>query len=495
MKVLLVYPKYPDTFWSYKHILKYISKKAVFPPLGLLTVASMLPKSWDLRLVDLNVKKLKDADLEWADMVFVSAMIVQKDSAAKIIERASAMGKTVVCGGPYFTTQYEKHPDVDHFVLNEGEVTIPMFLADLKKGKANRVYSSEKRPDIQKTPLPMWELIDTKKYVSLAVQYSRGCPYNCEFCDIVVMNGRRPRTKSPAQMMREFKALHRTGYKGAVFIVDDNFIGNKKEVKKLLPRLIKWQKANKYPFTFLTEASTDLAGDQELMDMMREANFTKVFLGIETPNVDSLKECGKYQNVSRDLGEAVRTINHNGLQVMGGFIVGFDNDTESIFDAQIRFIQENGIPTAMVGILNALPQTALWKRLKKEGRLVSDVTSGENTDVDINFIPKMDREVLMEGYKRVIRTIYSSKAYYQRLNIFLKDYEPSVKGRLKKADIIAFFNSVIRIGVLSSARFRYWKLLIKTSITKRKAFPVAVEYAILGEHYRRISKRIARTQA
>ena len=373
MNILLIYPQYPDTFWSFKHSLKFIAKKAAFPPLGLLTVAAMLPAGWQKELVDLNVEPLLDEQLEWADMVFLSAMIVQKESALQIIKRCRANGKKIVAGGPVFTTQHEQFEGVDHFILNEAEITLPLFLNDLAAGQPNHcIYP--RRPDISKTPVPLWSLINLKNYATMSIQYSRGCPFNCEFCDIIIMNGRIPRVKSPAQMQREFQALYDAGWRKSVFIVDDNFIGNKQKVKQLLPRLIEWQREHQFPFTLLTEVSVNLANDEELMQLMSAANFFKVFMGLETPNQDSLVECGKNQNTSRSLPEVVDTIHRHGMQVMGGFIVGFDHDPENIFDLQMRFIQQIGVVTAMVGILTALPQTRLWHRLKAEGRLLSDAS-------------------------------------------------------------------------------------------------------------------------
>ena len=489
MKVLFVYPEYPDTFWSFKHVLKFISKKAAFPPLGLLTVGAMLPDEWQKKLVDLNVGSLKDEHIEWADMVFLSAMIVQKKSAQEIIDRCRAHGKKIVAGGPAFTTQHKEFIGVDHFVLNEAQVTLPLFLEDLEKGRLKHVYTSAKRPDVVSTPVPLWPLININDYATLAIQYSRGCPYNCEFCDIVIMNGRIPRCKTPEQMKKEFQALYDVGWRKSVFIVDDNFIGNKGEVKKMLPALLEWQKEHKYPFTLLTEASTDLANDEDLMQMMSRANFFKVFLGLETPDRESLKECGKFQNTSRDLVKAVHTIHRHGMQVMGGFIVGFDNDSETIFDAQINFIQQIGVVTAMVGVLTALPQTRLWHRLKDEDRLIGCAT-GENTDGVLNFRPQMGIQALNEGYRKILASIYAPKQYYQRINTFLENYTPTAVARLQKEDIIAFIRSTWRIGILSRARFHYWKLLLKTFIKKRMALPIAVELAIYGLHYEKIAKRI-----
>lgn len=494
MKILLIYPKYPNTFWSYTHTLKYIRKKAIYPPLGLLTVAAMLPHEWDKRLVDVNVRDLTDKDIDWADMVMVGAMLVQRNSSQEIFDRCKSRGKTVVAGGPAFTTEHEAYSNVDHFVLNEAEVTLPLFLNDLAQGKPKRIYTTSERPPITNTPVPLWSLIRLKDYATLPIQYSRGCPFNCEFCDIIIMNGRKPRTKTPRQMIREFQSLYDLGWRGSIFIVDDNFIGNKKNAKLMLRSLVKWQKEHRYPYSLLTEASTNLADDQQMMDLMREANFNKVFLGIETPNVASLKECGKSQNVGRDLSKAIRKINQNGLQVMGGFIIGFDSDTKSIFDSQIKFIQDNGVVTAMVGLLNALPQTALWKRLKVEDRLLNSHTSGENTDGTINFEPKMKKKELIQGYKKVLGTIYSREQYYKRIKTLLKSYVPSNRSKMSGRDVRAFFLSMWGIGVMSRARANYWDLLLKTALTNWKAFPTAVELAIVGQHYERITEMVLKAQ-
>ncbi|MBU0980089.1 MAG: B12-binding domain-containing radical SAM protein [Nanoarchaeota archaeon] len=488
MNILLVYPKYPDTFWSFKHIMKYISRKAAFPPLGLLTVASMLPDDWEKKLVDVNVADLKDEDLMWADLVLISAMIVQQDSAKEIISRCRSLDRKVVAGGPLFTTGHEKFGMVDHLVLDEAEVTLPMFLEDLKDGKPKHIYTSKERPDITDTPIPQWSLINFKDYADMAVQYSRGCPFNCEFCDIVVMNGRMPRAKTPEQLLREFQSLFDAGWRGTVFIVDDNFIGNKAKVKRMLPSVIEWQKKHRYPFKLMTEASVNLAEDEELMLMMSAANFYRVFLGIETPCVESLNECGKVQNTNISLADSVKRIQNHGMQVDGGFILGFDNDPDNIFEAQIRFIQKTGIVTAMVGLLTAGPQTRLWHRMKAEGRLLQD-TSGDNTDGSLNFIPIMGREKLIAGHKKILSTIYSRKLYYRRIRTFLKNYRPTVKVRFSWRDFIAFLRSIWVIGVVSRSRFLYWKLLIRTFFTKMRALPVAVELALYWQHFERVAKQ------
>jgi len=489
MNILLIYPKYPDTFWGFKNVLKFVSKKSAQPPLGLLTVASMLPKKWNKKLIDLNVKELEYKHIEWADMVLISAMVVQSKNAQEIVNRCKNYNKKIVAGGPVFTTQHEKFRNIDHFIKDEAEITLPLFLKDLKKGNPKHIYTSKKRPDIKKTPIPDWSLIDFKNYASIPIQYSRGCPYNCEFCDIVFLNGRIPRTKTPKQMLNELQTLYNIGWKDSVFIVDDNFIGNKKNVKKMLPSIIEWQKEHKYPFTFTTEASVNLADDEELMDLMVAANFGKVFLGIETPNLNSLKECNKTQNMTNKLEDSIKIIQKRGIQVMGGFIVGFDNDTESIFENQIKFIQKIGVATAMVGLLNAAPQTRLWHRLKAEGRLVKDF-SGENTDGSLNFIPKMGREKLIKGYKEILSTIYSPKNYYKRINTVIKNYKPTVKNKFSKDKFNAFIRSTWRIGILSRTRFLYWRLIIKTLLTKRKALPIAIELAIYFLHFDIVTRNV-----
>lgn len=490
MNILLVFPKYPNTFWSFSEALKFISKKAAFPPLGLLTVGAMLPDTWNKKLIDMNTRKLRPEDIAWADMVFISAMIVQKDSAQAVISACRAAGKVIVAGGPLFSTQHEDFEGVDHFVLNEAEVTLPRFLNDIENGTAKHIYSSEERPDIDITPVPLWSLIKLSDYSSMALQFSRGCPFNCEFCDIIVMNGRVPRTKETMRFMREMDALYAAGWRGGVFIVDDNFIGNKQAVRAMLIALAAWQKSHAFPFHFLTEASTNLADDDELMQLMRAANFNKVFLGIETPSVEALEACGKHQNASRDLAASVRILHRNGLQVMGGFIVGFDSDPITIFKTQIDFIQRTGVVTAMVGLLNALPRTRLWDRLKSEKRLRS-ATTGENTDGVLNFRSRMPESTLIKGFKEIIATIYSPKKYYERVRTFLKDFTPTSRSRFAFGQIKPLVRSFIRIGVLSRSRFHFWKLLTRTLFTKPVLLPLAIELTILGTHFEKVVQRLA----
>ncbi len=492
MKILLVYPQYPETFWSFKNALKFISKKAAFPPLGLLTVAAMLPKEWERKLADMNTTSLSDRDIKWADYVFISAMAVQKDSVRSIIKRCQRLGARIVAGGPLFTMGYQEFDGVDHFVLNEAEITLPPFLEDLKNGCAKHIYASDEWPSINTTPIPSWELVDMRKYSSMSVQYSRGCPFDCEFCDITVINGHAPRTKDKDQLLRELDALCTRGWQSPVFIVDDNFIGNKRKLKaQILPAIIEWMKEKEYPFSFLTEASINLADDEELMRLMVEANFDTVFVGIETPNEGSLAECGKFQNKNRDLLASVKKLQNHGLQVQGGFIIGFDNDPPSIFENQISFIQTSGIVTAMVGLLNAPPGTRLHRRLKGENRLLSDF-SGDNTDCSINFVPKMNYETLMSGYREIISTIYTPKRYYERLKTFLKEYKPR-RGKAIRPQfgrhLQPFAKSMWFLGIKEKGRGHYWRLLAWTLVRCPRSFPISVTLAIYGYHFRKVAEK------
>ena len=492
MKILMVYPQYPDTFWSFKHALRIVSKKAAHPPLGLLTVAAMLPKEWEKKLVDMNVTILTDEDLKWADYVFISAMVVQADSAKEVINRCNNLGTKIVAGGPLFTTGYDEFEEVDYFVLGEAEVTLPLFLADLAQGRVQHMYASNERPDITQTPIPMWSLINIKKYSTMNVQYSRGCPFNCEFCDIIVLNGHEPRTKTKAQLLAELDALYNQGWRNTVFIVDDNFIGNKKKLKaEILPALIKWMKERKYPFPLLAEASINLADDEELMHLMVEAGFNTVFIGIETPNEESLAECNKLLNINRDLAASVKKLQNYGLAVQGGFIVGFDSDPLSIFKSQINFIQKSGIVTAMVGLLNAPRGTRLYQRLKQENRLLKG-SSGNNTDCSLNFIPKMDSETLINGYKSILNTIYSPKHYYERVKIFLKEYQPRKRSRVSRLQfyhIRALIKSMWFLGIREKGRRYYWKLFASTLLRHPQSFPLSITLAVYGFHFRKVAEK------
>jgi radical SAM superfamily enzyme YgiQ (UPF0313 family) len=489
----MVYPMYPDTFWSFKHALKFVSKKASFPPLGLLTVASMLPKDWNKKLIDMNANQLTDDEILWADLVFISAMSIQSASANEMIERCINLNAKIVAGGPLFTSSSELYENVDYLILNEAEITLPHFLEDLNEGNPKHKYTSDDWADITTTPLPQWDLVSMNNYTSMNLQYSRGCPFDCEFCDITVLYGRKPRTKTKDQVIAELDALYFTGWRGPVFFVDDNFIGNKVKLKKeILPAITEWMTKRKNPFYLNTEASINLADDEDLMWQMAKAGFEAVFIGIESTNKQSLVECHKPQNANRDLIASVKKIQQFGLEVQGGFIVGFDNDHPQIFEEITDFIQQSGIVTAMVGLLNAPRGTKLEKRLFEEGRMLNDFT-GNNTDFTINFIPRMDSEILSEGYKSILKTIYSPKYFYERVMRFMKDFEPKKKKvfHLNPNYILALFRSIFKLGVIGEERIYYWKLFLWTLFRKPKLFSLAILFAIYGFHFKKISNGFA----
>ena len=491
MKALPIYPEFPDTFWSFRYSLKFINRKASSPPLGLLTIAAMLPEEWDKRLVDMNVESLDDEAMRWADLVFVSAMTVQKESVKEVLQRCKAVGVRIVAGGPLFTTDCEAFGAVDHLVLNEAEITLPRFLIDFQNGDAGHIYTTDQWADMRITPIPLWGLINMKHYASINIQYSRGCPFNCEFCDITLLCGRAPRTKDKDQIIRELESVYASGFRGQVFFVDDNFIGNKKKLKEeILPAIIEWMTRRRQPFTFNTQASIELSDHEDLMQFMVEAGFDVVFIGIETPHEQSLAECSKLQNKNRGLLASVRNIQNSGLEVQGGFIVGFDNDPPTIFDTQIRFIQKSGVVTAMVGILIALPRTQLYERLKKEQRLLKE-TSGNKTDFSTNFIPKMDYDLLISSYKKVLSTLYSPRHFYERVRTFLREYIPPQKKtfRFRFNYIVAFIKSIIVLGIIGEERFHYWRLLLWTIIRCPRLFPQAVTLSIYGFHFRKVFEK------
>ena len=485
MNVLLIYPEVPDTFWSFKYALKFLGKKAGSPPLGLLTVAAMLPKEWNKRLVDMQVAKLTDRDLVWADLALVSAMTVQRDSAHAVLARCREAGVKTVAGGPLFTIEHERFPEVDHFVLNEAEVTLPLFLADWEQGRAQRVYATTEFASIAHTPVPAWELADLRQYGWTSLQYSRGCPFRCDFCNVTSLFGHRPRVKSSEQVLAELDALYRAGWRSKLFFVDDNFIGNRQRLKTdLLPALIRWQRGKGIPFH--TQVSIDLADDEELMRLMVEAGFHMIFVGIETPSADGLAECNKKQNKGRDLVADVKRLQRAGLQVQGGFILGFDSDTPSIFQRQIDFIQSSGVVMAMVGLLQAIPGTGLYDRLLREGRVTERLASGDNADGTTNIVTRMGPESLREGYQRVVRQIYAPRNYYRRVKTFLREYKrPPLAEKVRGEHLWVFLRSCLRLGLLGRERLQYWKLLVWTGLHRRELFSLAVALAICGYHFRR----------
>lgn len=454
----------------------------------------MLPKEWEKKLVDMNATSLTDKDIKWADYVFISAMVVQRESVKEVIRRCKKLNARIVAGGPLFTGEYEKFEEVDYLVLNEAEITLPPFLEDLGKGCARHIYTSAERPDIRKTALPMWSLLDMKKYSTMSLQYSRGCPFDCDFCDIVVLNGHKVRTKSQGQFLAELETLYNRGWRAGVFVVDDNFVGNRTKLKEeILPAIIKWQKKRNHPFSLSTQASINLADDEELMRLMVTAGFNSVFVGIETPNEESLAECNKRQNRNRDLVASVNKMQNHGLQVEGGFIIGFDSDPVSVFKSQINFIQKSGIVIAMVGLLNAPPGTKLHQRLKKENRLLENV-SGDNTDCSMNFIPRMDRETLLNGYKHVLTTIYSPRQYYKRVKMFLKQYKPQRRKEISQLQlwhVRAFIRSMWFLGVTDRGRGHYWRFFVSTLLRRPRSFPISMTLAIYGFHFRTIVRKYA----
>ncbi len=483
--ILMVYPEIPDTYWSFKHTLPMIGKKAVIPPLGLMTVAAILPESYKVKLVDMNVTGLLEDDIRNADLVFVSAMIIQKESFNRVVGICNRLGKKVVAGGPYPSSSHEKIEGVDYFVLNEAEITLREFIRDYENGEPLKIYSSDEKPDIDETPLPRFDIIDIDKYTNLALQYSRGCPFNCEFCDIIEMFGRKPRTKSVETFLRELDAVHETGFTGSLFIVDDNFIGNKRKVKELLRGIVGWQKEKGFPFRFFTEASIDLARDDELLELLVAAGFDMLFMGIETPDAEGLKHAQKGQNLKGDLLESVKKIQKHGLEVTAGFIVGFDTDGEDIFQRQIDFIESAGIPIAMVGMLIALPNTQLYRRLKREGRLTENETGGNNThELHVNFIPRMDEKLLVEGYNRIISEIYTPEKYFKRCAGLIERFpkKPEVESSISITSLKHLARS-LKTQAFSSYGKWYRKFLLSVLIKKPGRFVDAVTLAMKGHHF------------
>ena len=504
MNALLIYPKFPDTFWSFKHALGFLGKRAAQPPLGLMTVAALLPDNWRKRLVDTNVERLRDRDLKWADVVLVSGMHIQRGSLVEIVERCHARGLTTVVGGPITSSVPAAEFKADHVVIGEAESLISELAMGLERGTAKAVYEAAERPEMSLSPLPDLSLIKMKRYSTMTVQYSRGCPFNCEFCDIIAIYGRRPRTKAVAQVLREMDQLRAAGWNDTVFIVDDNFIGNKARAKEMLTALAAWRKENDaFGFNFTTEASLNLADDQELMQLMKDANFKAVFLGIETPDESGLIASNKLQNTRRSLLESVATIQSYGMQVMGGFILGFDTDREDIFDRMVEFIQKSGIPIAMVGLLQAMPGTQLFRRLRGEGRIVNE-DAGNNVGGHLNFLPRMDAAKLVEGYHEVLNRIYSCEAYYERVKLYLSRTQPKPaklpRGQREKRlplmtreNMRALANSIVRQGVFGRAKWSYWKFVASAATRYRHCFAAAMTLAVMGYHFQVMTRKLRKT--
>jgi radical SAM superfamily enzyme YgiQ (UPF0313 family) len=419
-------------------------------------------------------------------------MTIQRKSAQEVIFRCRQREVKIVAGGPLFTACHDDFPEVDYLVLGEAELTLPPFLADLRTGRARHLYSDDQLADLTITPIPLWNLIEVRNYAAMNIQYGRGCPFDCEFCDITALFGRIPRSKSLKQLIAELESLYVRGWRGAVFFVDDNFIGDKKKLKReVLPAIIDWMEEKERPFYFYTEASIDLADDPQLMELMVRAGFEEVFIGIETPYEESNAESGKVQNRNRDLLSSVKSIQRAGLQVHGGFIVGFDSDPPSIFDKQILFIQESGIVTAMVGLLSAIRGTRLHQRMSLEGRLLGEGT-GSNTPLDLNFVTRMKTDELLRGYQTILNTIYTPKNYYQRVIRLLREYRPLHLGKfhLQPGYVGALFKSMLFLGVVGKERLYFWKLFFWTLIRKPRLFPLAITYAVYGYHFRKVAENI-----
>ncbi len=488
MNALLIYPHWPDTYWSFRYALPFQGKSAAYPPLGLMTVAAMLPPGWNKRLVDSNVRPLTDADLRWADVAMLSGMLVHEQEAIQMLQRCRKAGLRTVIGGP-LTSSVDMREFADHVVIGEAEELIPELIRDLESGCAKALYRATRLPQLDKTPRPDLALIKPRCYSTMAVQYSRGCPFNCEFCDIIEIYGRIPRTKSAEQMIAELEQLYVNRWRGPVFFVDDNFIGNKRNVKQMLPAIAEWNQQHGMPFRFFTEATINMADDEELLTMMRDAGFVSVFIGIETPDEAGLKVAQKLQNTKRDLLDCVRHIQSRGIEVMAGFIVGFDSDRDDIFDRQVNFIQEGAIPLAMVGLLQALPNTQLHRRLVKEGRLL-EYGDGDSMCTELNFVPKMDAQKLVEGYRSILRRIYNQDAYYARVREFLRRYDPAHSGDLRWEDYFTLGRSMLRQGILNKGRKAYWRLFFEALTEYPRAFGTAISLAIMGYHFERITERV-----
>jgi radical SAM superfamily enzyme YgiQ (UPF0313 family) len=499
MNALLIYPEFPETYWSFKHALKFLGKRAAQPPLGLMTVAALLPATWNKRLVDTNVERLRDRDLRWADVVLMSGMHIQRESLMAIVERCRVHGLRTVVGGPIASSIAAVELKADHVVIGEAESLIDGLALDLEQGTAKPVYQANERPAMETSPLPDLSLIKMHRYSTMAVQYSRGCPFNCEFCDIIEIYGRRPRTKTVAQVLAELDQLRSAGWREAVFIVDDNFIGNKARAKELCMALAQWRSQYKTSFDFNTEASLNLADDPELMQLMKDAGFVSVFLGIETPDESGLIASNKLQNTRRSLLDSVAMIQSYGIQVMGGFILGFDTDREDIFERMTHFIQNSGIPVAMVGLLQAMPGTQLFRRLWREGRILN-TDAGDNTGDNLNFLPRMDAAKLVEGYRSVLKQIYSCEAYYERVMLYLSRTEPKpgekrYKQRwLTRSNARALVISIVRQGVFGPQRWSYWKFFVTAATRYRHSFGTAMTLAVMGYHFQVITRKLSESK-
>jgi radical SAM superfamily enzyme YgiQ (UPF0313 family) len=470
MNVLLLYPLFPKSFWSFEKTLALLDRKAMLPPLGLATVAAILPQEWNYKLVDRNVRSITEAEWDWADLVILSAMIVQKEDLLDQIQEAKRRSKRVAVGGPYATALPHEVTDVgaDYLILDEGEITLPMFVSAIAAGQTSGTFraANGERPDVTETPIPRFDLLEFDAYAEMSVQFSRGCPFQCEFCDIIVLYGRKPRTKTPEQLLKELDRLYDLGWRRSIFMVDDNFIGNKRNVKLLLKELLPWMVEHQYPFSFATEASVDLAQDQELMDMMVQCNFGAVFLGIETPDEESLTLTQKHQNTRDSLSEAVLKITRSGLRVMAGFIIGFDGEKAGAGDRIVKFVEKTAIPTALFSMLQALPDTALWHRLEKEGRMRQKSANINQTTL-MNFVPTRPLEDIAREYVEAFWQLYDPEKFLDRAYrhfLLLGEATYPQKGRTGKKQVNwvvlrALLTICWRQGIVRKTRWQFWRNL------------------------------------
>jgi len=491
IKALLVWPKIPSSFWTFSGMLELLPEKAVMPPLGLITLAALCPDPWIIRLIDEGVEELTDADILWADLVMVGGMSVQQAGQHEVLARARRLGRRTIVGGPYASGEPARMLAIaDHVVIGEPDEVFHEIARDLEEGTAWRLYEVTDKPDVTKTPVPRFDLLELPAYASMAVQFSRGCPFQCEFCDIITLYGRKPRTKHPQQVLAELDRLLSLGWKKQVFIVDDNFIGNHKHALTLCEEIENWQQARGFPMMFYTEASMDLGRQSALIEAMVKANFLYVFLGIETPSKESLKETKKLQNLAMDPASCIELLRKKGLWVTGGFIVGFDSDTEEIFEQQIEFIERTAIPWALLNPLHAMPRTALYERMQREGRLLaSNHSSGDGTPP--NFRTVLDSAVLMRGISKTVAAIYEPRRFFDRAWRSMESWEtresqhpaqqPTMGGILR---IIA--RSIWHQGFRSSYRRAYWgyfaKILARYAMDRPKLW-LAATIMISGHHF------------
>ncbi|MFZ5448743.1 MAG: B12-binding domain-containing radical SAM protein [Thermodesulfobacteriota bacterium] len=435
MRVLLVNPQMPESFWSLRQSCILSGRKTLLPPLGLLTVAALLPPEWELRLADLNTRALTSEDWQWTDLVMATGMIIQQQGVLNLIREAKERRKIVVAGGPYVTgfPQEALEAGTDFLVQGEGETTIPRLLAALREKKPGEVITEDGKPEMTISPVPRFDLLNFDDYLTMGIQTSRGCPFDCEFCDIVSLYGRKPRYKNPHQVIAELETLYRLGWRRDVFISDDNFIGNQDHARSILNYLIPWMQDHGEPFGFWTQTSVNLGQNREMIDLMTAANFSHVFVGAETPEPEILQSVGKHQNLRNPLSQSLATINANGLSMIVSFIIGFDGEKSGAMDRIVEFVEKLGTPIVMINILQPLPNTKLWKRLEDEGRLLQGKTSGDSYGFILNFIPSRPQAEILEEYVRGIDRLYEPSRYLARAYQYFLNMRPTRRALAKQA--------------------------------------------------------------